>query len=235
MQNLRRIHDAYGHLSAIWSNLQTFQRASSFNPRDGDSWDLFGLRDEQMTQINRILRRAQRTTRQLERATGYAPNRSREMSRLFGDWAQSYADNGPDARETQRAQTAFLTLQYQWADAWETEHDRVDTAIRAMRRQKDFYDAQHRLFNDLKRLATAVVRYGVSTAHQAQALAYMVQFEEAANLSRNIAGHYGAGLSNAARWQNDLREAKRELDAWLGWSRNRRQVDRSLQSQRAPR
>ncbi len=85
MQNLRRLHDAHGHLTAAWGHMQAFERAANLNRRDPDAWDVFGLQNEQMTQIVRILRRTQRITQQLERATGNAPNRSREMSRLFAE------------------------------------------------------------------------------------------------------------------------------------------------------
>ena len=235
MQNLRRLHDAHGHLSAAWGHIQSFQRATNLNRRDPDAWDVFGLRNEQMTQIIRILRRTQRTTQQLDRATGNAPNRSPEMSRLFASWAQAYADNGEGSREAQRAETAFLTVQMEWADEWQTENDRVVATLKAMRKQRDFYTAQHSLFEDLANMAELAVRYGVTSAHQAQAFAYMRQFEETFRLSRSISRNYNSGITNASRWQRELREAKRELDGWLAWSRNRRQVNRSLESQRAPR
>lgn len=235
MEALRRIHDAHGKLSEIAGHLQTFERAATFNPRDRDAWDIFDMRDERLTRITRVLRRVQRTTRQLDGATGGAPNRSRELSRLFGNWAQAYADHGEGSREVDRAQMAYAVVQYEWADEWQRENSRVETARRAMRRQRDFYSAQHQLFADLKRLATLVVRYGVTSAHQAQALAYMIQFEEISNSSRTIMRHYDSGLSSIGRWQRALQQAHVELNAWLIWSRNRRSVSRSLESQRAPR
>jgi len=211
-----------------------FQRAANLDRRDPDAWDVFGLRNEQMTQIVRILRRTQRITAQLDRANGYAPNRSREMSRLFATWAQAYADNGEGSREAQRAETAFLTVQMEWADAWQTENDRVVATLKAMRKQRDFYTAQATLFEDLAHMAELAVRYGITSAHQAQAFAYMRQFEDTFRLSRSISQNYNRGITNASDWQRDLRAAKRELDGWLAWSRNRRQVNRSLESQRAP-
>lgn len=235
IEDLRRIHNAHGKLTEIVGHLQTFERAVNFNPRDRDAWDLFDMRDDKLTRIIRVLRRNQRTTQQMARAGHSVPNRSRDLNRLFGNWAAVYAENGEGSREVDRAQSEFVNMLFEWVDNLETQRRQQQTSIRAIRRQLEFYRMQKKLFSDLEVLANKVVQYGVTDAHRAQAFAYARQFDEISTLSNSISRHYQAGISSASSWQGAIHMAKREADAWLGWVRNRRNVQRSLQSQRAPR
>lgn len=233
LQTLERVHNAAGQLTEIRGHLRTFQRAASFNPRSSDDWDILGNRDSQLRAIVRVLRRVRRTTRRLTRATGHAPNESRALSRLFRAWADAYAAHGRDARQTDKAQYAYLVAQMQWADRWETENIHALQARKRLTHQRRFYLMQRDLFADLENIARRCVQHWPNTAQQAQALTYMLDFETIKNLSRSIANDYGRARSRVSRWQGDLRTAQRELRAWLNWSRNRRTVERDVQSGRA--
>ncbi len=230
-----RLHDRVGKLREIVSTLQTFQRASNFNPRSDNAWGILDTHDDRLVRVIRALQRVQRLSRPLNRASGPVPNRSAELSSLFMAWAQARADNGEGSPEDDRAHFAFVRTMVQWGEQLRTEMDNEQSIRVAMQRQYDFYTAQQRLFSDLGRLAVKVFDHGVIDVLRARALSYIDDFPIASNLARGIANSYGRGISQASRWRRQLQSAHGEYHDWMAWHSNQRNVAQRLQSRRAPR
>lgn len=235
LNTLNRIHNARGQLTEVQNNVRIFQNARNFRPNSRDDWDLLNNRDDNLKRIARVVTRVARTTRRLSGATGTVTNHSRQLSTLFGRWAQAYADSGPDSRAAEQAETAFVVEMLRWNEELGDGERDAPAARRRLGKMKEFYDAQADLFGTLKSIAERFVRHWPNSAQQAQALAWMLDFETIANKSQQISRNLGDGISASHRWSRNLTTARRELTTWMNWMRNANQRDRSLSTGRAPR
>lgn len=234
LQGLQRLHNAHGQLSEITGNLRIFQNARNFRPRSSDDWDLLNNRDESLRRILRAMRRVKRMTRGLGRAASSSPNHSARLSSLFGTWATAYADSGPDSRPATQAQQAFVIEMLQWNEELGDGERDSQQAIKRMEKMRNFYQAQHDLFDTLKTIAEQFVRHWPNSAQQAQALAWMLDFQSISSCARGIARDYEAGISTARRWRRNLAGGRRECTSWMRWMNNASSRDRNLQTGRAP-
>lgn len=234
LTTLQRIHDAHGRLTEIRGYVDTFGRAARFNPRRSDDWDVLGVRDADLTRVNRAVQRSGAMFARIRRERETAPDRSREMADLFAAWAEAYARYGQGSREEQRAGQAFYTVQLQWADVLTTQERQAAEARERLERYQGFYENLTRLFGDLKRLAEQYVRYWPESSHKPQALAAMLQFEECENSARRISTDITTGLHRVGQWQGDISAAQATLRTWLRWSANQRTAMRDVAGNRIP-
>ncbi len=231
---LSTLHTRAGQLSEIRSTLQTFERASSFNPRSSDDWDILGLRDDRMRRINRALQSQRDRTNRFGRETGAIPEQSAALSRLFRVWCDAYATNGAEARQTTAARTAFELCLINWINDLTTASTRCRESRPRLERQRTFYENQQQLFGTLQRLAEQYVRYWPESSGQAQALAYMLDFERAAGLCRSIVRNYDGGLSALSGAESEIRTASATSLTWARWFGNRSSVERDVPARRSP-
>jgi len=231
---LERIHNAHGQLTEIRGHLQTFNRAANFNPRREDSWDILDLRDDRLTRINRAIRRARQTFRRLAGSSESIADRSDQVSSLCGEWAVAYADHGQGSRQEQRAAETVSNTLLQWLEDVGI-HERNARRVREkLEKYRRFYEAQRVLFRDLKRIAERFVRYWPNTAQKAQALAYMIQFEQIEGSCSNIVRDIDAGLGRVSRWEAQIRESNGRLRRWTNWISNRRRAQSDIARNRVP-
>lgn len=231
---LTTLHSRGGELMEIRSTLQTFDRARNYNPRSSDDWDILDLRDDRMRRINRALQSQRDRTNGFGRETGAVPDRSAELSRLFAAWCVAHADNGAEARQTRTARSALETCLITWINDLTTLNTRCRDQQPRLERQRTFYENQRDLFSTLQRLAEQFVRHWPNSAGQAQALAYMLDFERAAGLCRSIVRNYDAGLSALSRVESEVRAASATSLTWSRWYANRSAVERDIPARRAP-
>jgi hypothetical protein len=234
LNRLLTLHTAAGRLSEINDAVTYFQNARNFNPRSSEDWDILEQRDERMVRINRALQRMRDTTAGLSREGTAVPNESAELSRLFRAWCDAHARHGADARQTQAADNAFAGHLMTWLGDLTRIETQARERERRMERLRAFYSAMVDLFSTLQRLAEQYVRYWPNSAVQAQALAFTLDFERAANLSRAILRNIEAGQSQIGRARSDVRRATDEALVWSRWYGNRRQVERDVPARRAP-
>jgi hypothetical protein len=235
IDRLNTLHTRAGQLLEIRSALETFDRASSYNPRSSDDWDILELRDDRMRRINRSLQSMRDDTNRLGRESGLVPNESAALSRLFMAWADAHARHGAEARQTTAARREFETCLLNWINELTRANTRARDAGPRIERQREFYARQQDLFATLQRLAEQYVRYWPESAGQAQALAYMLDFERANGLCRSIVRNYDGGLAALSRVESDIRAASAESLTWSRWYANRSAVERDVPARRAPR
>ena len=235
IETLIEVHNRAGVLLEIRDTVELFDRASRYNPRSSDDWDLLELRDDRMRRINRALQtHRDRTARMGREATG-VPNESARLSSLFGAWADAYARNGAEARQTAAARQAFEVCLMDWLNALTRMSTDVRDTQPRIERQREFYRREADLFGTLQHLAEQYVRYWPDSAGQAQALAYMLDFERAANLCNAILRNYDGGLAVFGRIESEVRAASAEANTWVRWYTNRSSAERDVAARREPR
>lgn len=235
IETLLEVHNRAGVLIEIRDTVDLLDRASRYTPRSSDDWDLRELRDDRMRRINRALQtHRDRTARMGREGTG-VPNESAPLSDLFGAWADAHARNGAEGRQTVAARQAFEGCLMEWLNALTRTNTRVRDAQPRIERQRDFYQREKDLFSTLQHLAEQYVRYWPESAGQAQALAYMLDFERAAGLCQTILRNYDGGLSVLGRVESEVRAASAEANTWVRWYTNRSSAERDVAARREPR
>ncbi|NOR63120.1 MAG: hypothetical protein GQ535_11595 [Rhodobacteraceae bacterium] len=234
MTTLRRVHDAHGQFKDIQGRVEILLRARAINFRDPDDWDVFGLRDPQLSRIADRLNRMKSMTRGLGRAEGNVVNHSSDLSRMFLAWSRLHVEQGEAARPTRNAKAEFLVTLINWQGEITGARREIATSRREIRRQRGYYQRIETAFRELASIATRAISIGLSSAHQAQAYAFLVQFTNIHRRARDVAGNYDRGLAAISTWQQSVTFADRDLQVWNNWMRNSRAMNRSLTEQRAP-
>lgn len=234
MTNLRRLHDAHGQYKNIQGPVETLLRAATINLRDPDAWDVFGLRNPQLTRISDRLNRMKAMTRSLGGSNGNVVNHSSDVSRMVLTWMRLHAEQGEVARATRNAKTEFLITIINWEGEIVGARREIATSRREMRKQRIYYERIENGFSELAGFATRAMSLGLTSAHQAQAYTFLVQFTVIHRRARDVVGNYSRGLTSVSDWQQSVNNSDRDLQIWKNWSRNARAMNRSLEQQRAP-
>jgi len=235
LTGLRRLHSGYQRVQAMRTNYRRFEAAARFNPRRSDDWDILQMRDSDIDRLITNFGQVETRTRSMQRAAIPVENRAREVRQAITAWFAAYAEDGPESRAATQAQTTLYVNLHEWSARLGNQRRDCNKSREEVNHYMRGYRSLIDLFQTLKDLAAALVRYHPDSAQRAVSLARMVQFEEVVNSARRTMRNFEAALSRQRAWLRQLDASQRELDPLLNWSTNRRNVERDLERQRPPR
>lgn len=234
LQDLRAVHDANGRLDAVRGHLANLERARAYNPRNRDTWDVFGLRNSDLDNIIRACERASRTFARLSSVRTSVRACSPQLRPLLADWFAKHAAHGADARQTRDAQVGFyVTLTNVRGDLVGMTRE-ADALHETLKKYRKFYTRQGQIFVELEGIARNYVRFFPDSPNAGTAFHLMQQFDEIGNLSHRIMGSITAGRGNIRRFRRAIATVQSELDGWNSWANNRNRVQRDAERNRAP-